>query len=57
MESVFEIFILVGAKNFSPVVMGNIHVSVFFKISSFILYKQVTSVRSLIHFSLGHCLH
>jgi ascorbate-specific PTS system EIIC-type component UlaA len=56
MESVLKMFILVGAKNFRPVVMGSIHVSFFFKISNYILYKHVTSVRSLTNFSLGHFL-
>jgi ascorbate-specific PTS system EIIC-type component UlaA len=49
-------FILVGAKNFRPIVMRSIHVLVFFKISSYIMYKHVNSVRSLTHFSVGHCL-
>jgi len=56
MESVLKMFILVGAKTFRPVVMGSIHVLFFFKISSYITYKPVTSVMSLTYFSLGHFL-
>lgn len=56
MESVLKMFILVGAKNFRPVMMGSIRVSFFFRISSYIMYKHVNSVRSLTHFSLGHFL-
>jgi len=56
MESVLKMFVLVGAKNFRPVAIGSIHVSFFFRISNYIVYKHVTSVRSLNHFALGHFL-